>query len=271
MLINRALIGLAVVGMTGCIQSTTVINVKSDGSGTIEQVTAMSAQAIAQMGALSSMGGDKEKGGAKGLDMFSTAKMKSAAPAFGTGVTFVSSTPFKNATGEGVKAIYSFTDVTKLRIEQKPGGLDSAPGMTVDSKEKEELLFKFAKGANGNSVVTILFPEPKFDQAKNKAKEEAEDPNAAAGIEMMKQFMKGMRINIALRVDGRIVKTNSKYVDGSQVTLLDIDFDQLIANPAILKKLGEPKSIEEAKVMLRGVPGIKVNLEKAVTIEFAGR
>jgi hypothetical protein len=270
--ITRVIIGLAVLAMSGCIQSATVVTVKSDGSGTIEQITSMSAQAIAQLKALSSMGGEQgKKGGTKGCDMFDDAQLRAAAPKMGTGVRFVSSTPIKTAESEGVRALYAFDDITKLRIDQKPGGMDNASGMTMGGKEKEELIFRFGRSAAGNPVVTIISPEAKFDEAASKAKEKTDDPNAPAAMEMMKQFLKGMRIAIALRVDGRIVKTNSQYVSGPQVTLLEIDFDKLAADPAVFQKIGEPKTLEEAKRMLRGVPGVKVNLEREITVEFTGR
>ncbi len=267
--ITRIIIGLAIVVMTGCIQSNTVITVKSDGSGTIEETTGMSAEAVAQLNALASMGGDKTKG--KGPDMFDEVKLRAAAKKMGPGVRFVSSTPFKNAQIQGVKALYAFDDVTKIRLEQKPSGLDSSPDTTVEGRPKEELLFKFGKSAAGNPVVTVVFPGNKFEEAKSKAKEQAADPSAAGAMEMMKQILKGMRIAIALRVDGRIIKTNSQYVDGPQITLLDIDFDQLTADPKILEKMGQPNSLEEAKVMLKGVKGVKVTLDKEVMVEFAGR
>jgi hypothetical protein len=269
--ITRILIVLAIVATTGCFQSSTVVTVKSDGSGSIEQVTSMSAQAISQLNALSAMGGDQsKKGNVKGPGMFDEAKLKAAAAGMGTGVRFVSATPFKTADSEGVKAIYAFDDITKLRVNQTPSGMDSAPGMSIDTKSKEELLFRFSRTPGGNSVVTIVSPDPSFGD-KKKAGEKSDPATDAAGMEMMKQFLKGMRIAIALKVDGRLVKTNSQYVSGQTVTLLDIDFDKLTADPTILQKIGQPNSLEEAKRMLRGVPGVKVNLDKEVTVEFAGR
>jgi hypothetical protein len=67
---------------------------------------------------------------------------------------------------------------------------------------------------------------------------------------------------------GTIVKTNSPHVQGSRVTLLEMDFKELLANEALLAKVGQPSSIEEAKTLLAGVKGFKVNLDREVTIEF---
>jgi nitrate reductase NapAB chaperone NapD len=69
-------------------------------------------------------------------------------------------------------------------------------------------------------------------------------------------------------VAGAIVKTNSPYVQGSKVTLLEMDFAELITNDAVLGKLANPESIEDAKQMLKGVKGVKVNLDREVMVEF---
>jgi len=85
---------------------------------------------------------------------------------------------------------------------------------------------------------------------------------------MMKKMLDGLRIEIALEVAGAIVKTNSPYVQGSKVTLLEMDFAELITNDAVLGKLANPESIEDAKQMLKGVKGVKVNLDREVMVEF---
>ena len=85
---------------------------------------------------------------------------------------------------------------------------------------------------------------------------------------MMKKLFDGLKVAIDVDVLGTIVKTNSPYVQGSNVTLLEMDFSQLLANDQLLAQIGEPGSIEEAKQMLKNVKGFKVNLDREVTIEF---
>jgi hypothetical protein len=85
---------------------------------------------------------------------------------------------------------------------------------------------------------------------------------------MMKKLFDGLKIAIDVEVLGTIVKTNSPFVQGSKVTLLEMDFSELVANDKLLSQVGEPKSIEEAKRLLKDVKGFKVNLDREVTIEF---
>jgi hypothetical protein len=82
---------------------------------------------------------------------------------------------------------------------------------------------------------------------------------------MMKMMRKGLYVDVTLNVNGRIVKTNAPYVDGSRVTLMQIDFDKLLADDAALMKLSSAKDIKS----LAGVPGLKVVAEPKVTVEFS--
>jgi hypothetical protein len=82
---------------------------------------------------------------------------------------------------------------------------------------------------------------------------------------MMKMMMKGMFIDVSLNVNGRILKSNAPYVEGSRVTLMQIDFDKVLADEAALRKL---LGASDAK-SLQGVPGLKVVSEPTVSIEFS--
>ena len=53
-----------------------------------------------------------------------------------------------------------------------------------------------------------------------------------------------------------------------RVTLLEMDFSQLMTNDKLLSEVAEPDSIEEAKKLLQGVKGFKVNLDREVNVEF---
>jgi hypothetical protein len=78
--------------------------------------------------------------------------------------------------------------------------------------------------------------------------------------------MKGLYIDISLNAGGRIIKTNAPHVDGTRVTLLQVDFDKLLADESALQKLQQAGS--ELK-NLAGIPGLKVVTDPKVAIEFA--
>ena len=93
----------------------------------------------------------------------------------------------------------------------------------------------------------------------------------AAALAMAKQMLNGMKISIALQPAGRIVKTNSPFVQGQQVTLLEIDMGQLMADETILQKLQGAASLEDVKAMLKGVKGVKLNPDREVSVEFSAK
>jgi hypothetical protein len=195
--------------------------------------------------------------------------MREAAAKFGEGVTFVSSQPIKTKDLTGRVATYSFADITKVRVNQKPPSPKGAPAEDEPKgKAADDVAFTFLRHPGGTSVVTVLFPEPDLSKKKDKdADTESKKPDPTQ-LAMMKKMLDGLRIEIALEVAGAIVKTNSPYVQGSKVTLLEMDFAELITNDAVLGKLANPESIEDAKQMLKGVKGVKVNLDREVMVEF---
>jgi len=52
---------------------------------------------------------------------------------------------------------------------------------------------------------------------------------------MIMQMFKGLHMGMAINVEGKVVKTNSQYVEGSKVTLMDIDFDPLLSDERALR------------------------------------
>lgn len=265
-----ACLWLASALSSGCLASTTLITVKSDASGTIEQTLVMSPAAAAQFQQMMAMG-QAAGAGSKPTEPFSEQDARNAVTRLGDGVTYVSSQRLKTADGEGLKALYAFTDVRKLRLNERPTppGGGAMPGMTPPGRSPaEDLTFRFSGPPASNPVVTVVFPSPSAGGRQN-------TPDAGRGgqmppeaLAMAKQMFKGLRIDIAMQVDGRIVRTNSPYVEGSKVTLLSIDFEQLLADPALLGDLQKMQSIESVRSRLTGIKGVKVNPDTEVTVEF---
>src|SRR6188472_1418386 len=102
------LVIIVAAASTGCLRSTTTIDVKADGSGTILQETAVSTQAL---GMLQGMAGANAQAGNKPPQLFGEEQARKAATTMG--VTFVSGEPIKTGELEGYRARYSFTDISK--------------------------------------------------------------------------------------------------------------------------------------------------------------
>ncbi|MEW6365686.1 MAG: hypothetical protein AB1714_13740 [Acidobacteriota bacterium] len=269
-------VGAMLAVTMGCINSETLIKVNADGSGTIVETMTMNPEAIKQMA--KQMGGE---GGESSMKMtekkepFSEAEAKAKVAQFGQGVTFVSAEPIDTKEAKGMRVTYAFKDVTKLNISQKPAGPGPAgAGEPAKAADEDQLKFAFARLPNGNSLLTIHTGGMGDAMKKGSgssapaAKQEETPPEM---LEMMKGMFKGLRIAVLIDVDGKIVKTNSPYVSGSSVTILDINFEALMNEEDKLKQLDSSASIESMKAVLKDVKGIKVNLDPDVKIEFTGR
>lgn len=237
---------------------TTVMKLKGDGTGTIEHRMLFTTQALVQLRQFAALGGGGQ------IDPTSEQQARDMAAALGTSVTYVSSTPVKTPTGEGRDAVYAFTDVNQLRIATQPaapGGMAiRAPGFDADATV---LTFSLVHDPSGNAVLRINAPEPALLEALNA------NPGAQQQLPMIKSMLAGARVTLAVEPDGTIVKSSSPYVEGQRVTLLDVDLDQVLQDSdALLAKLQTAKSNDEAKAMLRDVPGLKMPPDHEITIEF---
>jgi hypothetical protein len=261
-----ATVALVAVLCTGCIRSATVINVKADGSGTVEQT--MLVNLAFMKGMLGGMGGQPSST----PGAMNEADLKRSAARMGEGVTFVSAEPLKGDDGfEGTKAIYAFTDVTKLRVDQDPNLSAASPGgVSTPPKTGNPVTFGFAKTDAGSTLTVTLLDKPKSDQPKA-APGGGPDMDNPQMLEMMRSMFKGFKVSIDVAVAGKILKTNADHVAGSRVTLLEMDMEKLLQDETKLKDvqkmLGPDASVSELKPYLKDVKGLKVN-DPVVTIEF---
>jgi hypothetical protein len=253
------------IATSGCINSASLIRVKPDGSGTIEQTMLVNMAAI--KGLMAGMGAQqgKETGG-----VLNEAEFKRAGERMG--VRPVSLTPVKEGGFEGAKAIYAFDDITKVRVDQDPQ-MSGATNGTFSSAPASRNPIRFAlTRTGGTSVLTISVDEQVAASATAKAQEapaiDAIDP---AMMQMIKTMFDGFRILIDVEVDGKIVKTNADYVSGSRITLLDVEMAGVFQDEAKLKalqsKVKPGASLSELRPYLKDINGVKIN-HPTVTIEY---
>lgn len=273
--VQVVLCAVAVAALSGCIQSSTLIKMKPDGSGTIEQTMTMNADAIAQFSALAAMSDDKNKSHSGSIDdLFSDKDARAAAAKMGQGVTFVSSQKIDTPDHKGLKAVYAFTDIRKISVEEmaSPSSVSDAGGAGPSPKDPP-MTFRFDQLPGGHALLTVLqsgLAKPGNGAPASKPDASVDPKMAEQGFAMMKAFMKGLKIEIAVQVP-HIIKTSSQYVDGGTVTLLSMDFDKVLADPVMADRLNKASTLSDTKALLKDFPGVKVNLDPQVTIEFAGR
>jgi hypothetical protein len=248
----------------GCFQFASVLTVKGDGSGTIQQRVLFTSAALAQMKGLALLG---RRNPGDSAEPVSEQQARAAAATLGTGVTYVSSAPIMSAEGQGRDIIYAFTDINQLHLAETP----PAPGgVTVRAQSMgngQQVSFSMTKDPGGNALLRITVPRPSMPGGS--LGEPGRGEFSPSQIAMFKQMVVGARLSIVVEPIGTLVRTSSPYVDGPRVTLIDIDFDQLLADDAVLARLQGAKTQDEAKAVLAELPGVKVNLDPQITIEFA--
>ncbi len=254
-------IGAAAVTLllSSCFELGAVLVINKDGSGVVEETMLMSAQMKAMM-ASAPKGADGEGGASMSL---LTTKEKSAEKAkkMGEGVTVKSYEEIKSPDGrEGVKIVYAFKDVNTLKYE--PGDM---------KEEKKDQAFAFSDG-----TLTITQKHEK-KEAKPEAKDDAAPKPTAEQMEqqmaMMKPMMAGMKMSFKVKAADGIASTDATNVDGNTVTLMDINFDKVLATPDGMKKFAatadnKDMSPADAAEALKGVDGVKIEAKEIVTVKL---
>jgi hypothetical protein len=256
------LIGLGIAA-SGCINSASLIKIKPDGSGTIEQTMLVNMAAL--KGLMAGMGGQAKQSGG----VLNEAEFKRAGERMG--VRPISLTPMTEGGFEGAKAIYAFDDISKVRVDQDPQMTGPAGGASARTAASNPIRFGLVR-QGATSVLTITVDENAADAATARAQDAPSlDSIDPAMMQMIKTMFDGFRILIDVEVDGTIVKTNADYVAGSRITLLEVDMAGVFADEAKLKalqsKVQPGSSISELRPYLKDIKGVKVN-HPAVTIEF---
>jgi hypothetical protein len=246
---------------SACFQMTTVLKVNSDGSGTIEHRMLYTTAALAQLRQFAAVGG----GRGPRIDPLSEQQARDLVSSIGPGVTYVTSAPINSTVGQGREATYAFTDVSQLRISTQP----AAPGgvslrTQAFSTDGETITFSLtheARGPGGNTVLHINVPEPNFVGALG-------SPGAAEQLGLIRSMLAGARVLLAVEPAGALVRTSSPYVDGQRVTLLEVDLDAALKDETLLPRLQSAATPDEAKAVIKGVAGLKINLDREITVEF---
>jgi hypothetical protein len=250
--------------LAGCLNSATVITVKRDGSGTLEQTLLVNKQAFKGI-----MGGIGAGPVTQSAGVLNETEFKRAAERMG--VRPVSLTPVKDGSFEGARALYAFDDVSTIRVDQEPPmAASSTDAPAKPAATSSPIRFAFAK-QGPTSLLTLIFDEKAASDAGAKVPPAAAEPIDPAMLQMIKSVFQGLKIAIDLELDGTIVKTNADYVTGSRVALVEIDMAAVFEDDDTLKvlqsRIRPGVTIAELKPFLKNVKGVKIN-HPTVTIEY---
>ena len=253
--------------IAGCLQVETTVKVETDGSGTINEKVLFSKTFVNMMKDFAQAFQDSVS--TEEFSMFSEEEIIADAQNYGKNVEYANHELINTDNWEGYQVVYSFDDITKIRISPDPDSKVDIEGDAAENGEEEEYyFFKFVKGDTPQLIIDR--PEIELSGETESNDSEASEQNDEEGEDEFLKVMEGMKIDISVEVDGEIVSTNATYVHESKVTLFQMDFSEMMKNKEGFEefKKNEPKNIEEMKKYLEKLPGLKIEVEKPITIEF---
>lgn len=296
---------LVLLALSSCMDATSHVHIKKDGSGTITETVLMEKSAA---DTISSMAGafqpQNQEGQAKtkSSSWWSEDSLKKRAQQLGEGVEFVSAENVTTDKGSGYRAIFNFKDITKVRINsdpnshtpENPQAENDSENQTESSQdtpntESQNITFQFTPGDTPR--LTILIPDnakleseaqtqsdnpqqntqstPVGDAAQALANQFAEGMTSVMGAAMGQMF-KGMRAKTIISFDGNITNTNARHRNGNEITLVDIDFEKLFGNPDAMKIMSglSDSSYSDTIKALRGKVDMIYDDQSEVFVEF---
>ncbi len=262
---------LALPLVSGCIESTTLLKVGKDGSGTVTVREFYSPQLTQMMDGMAGMVQGIVPDGAEGaeaapaaVDLFKDSIEKKAA-LMGPGVTITHREDVTNAAGwKGFLATYAFPDINKLNLGIGEGDADAEDGPAG---------FRFAFTPGSPAKLDIVpNKSPSAEQEAAVAEEATEVADMGGQMTaMMAPMIKGLRMTFLVQVDGAIVETNARHSipDRNTVVVMDLPVEKLMGNPQALQLMTSKDPNMQKKLLGMDLPGVKLeDPSKTISVSF---
>ncbi len=270
-LINAFIFFIVMFTLSGCIDISIKVNLNKDGSGTINEKVFFSKQLVEMISSFQTMG---DSASAQKFNLFNEKELRANALKMGNGVKFISGKKLSENGKQGYLALYSFDDITKLKLNEDPGNKvpANAPGQKNESGN-DNITFIFSKGNPAELIVR--FPQNIKNSETIKENKKGEVTNDSTNsdlfnMDQLKAIFKDFKVKYEIAVNGNITETNAEYRNGNSITLFEMDFSKLLDNPEELKKFKseKPKTFQETKELLKQLPGFKIDPNREVVIKF---
>ena len=249
------------LSISGCIDSTTKVTVNGDGSGIITETMGMSKEVIKQM---QQMMPTEEGQVLSEDDFFKREDFVEKASEYGQDVKLIDFKTSSNDKSVYAQAVFEFNNVAKIRIKQ---GDTSGMGGQDSPEDEKFITFNFDMSAD-NPILKIMIPQDDIAEPDTAAAKPPVATPSAADEAMMKQMFAGMHFAGLIEVNGKITSTNAQHVDGSTVTLFDVEFDKILDRPEILAQLQGTQGPLDVQEIFKGVEGIKLDSNNEIDITF---
>ena len=272
-IVQIPLLIMMLVSLTGCLTFETFITVKPDGSGTVVQTFILTNDML-RMALM--FGGDD----GQPIELCDEDELAEEAVTMGEGVRLISAEEINDGDAIGCRAQFAFDDINTLLINfnpenQMPAGMveGEEEGETPDDAVPEDetavedlVTFKFERGDPATLLVRLEQNDERVTPTEDPAP--VDSTMREQQMMMMREMFKGARIAVLLAVEGTIAETNASFQDGNRITLMDIDFDKMLADEANLEKIfdANPQSADEMKALMEVSEGVMVETSEEVKI-----
>jgi hypothetical protein len=251
--------------LNGCIQVETNIKVNKDGSGTIEEIVLMSNDVVKMLQEFAGTFGDSTE--TNSFKIFNEDELKQKAANYGEGVEYISGEELIKDNKQGFRVVYSFKDLNNISLSPDPENQISVGGeMEKTEPDNDQFKFSFIPGETPEVIITAKNKESSVESDETESEYGEISSQDSTFLEMMKE----MKISMNVIFNGEIISTNSSYKENNKITLLGIDFGEIISNPEAFKKLNQknPENFVEFKEIVKDIPGIKLEAGYPVSVTF---
>ena len=271
--------------VSGCVEQSTVVKVKKDGSGVVHIRLHVQEKSSGMF--------DSEKNKAIDHNVPSSKRIEEIRKSLGADVRLVTAEASVNRSGwRGYDLIYEFDNISKVKISHEIAELltpkDEGEKEDSDKKNKTSSIdvdFQFAMKDGVLEIQSSGFAEPAT--AKNGAAkiERAVDPYAkedkagpatmdftgALGAQIAAQVLADAKIGTFVQIEGGIADSNALYLDENLITLMSMKPGKLLAESpgnTLFTKVDQKITRERLQELTDGLKAISIDTQNPITVSW---
>lgn len=268
----------------GCLDATTTVDVRPDGSGTVTETVYVARPMERMLNVMASMATSMMQtegtrpatpAPADGPDRV---RYEARAAAMGPRVQLASLENTTRRDGQnGIQAVYTFADVRTLRVPVDPPYPvpDFGEGATA---ETARVTFTFTPGAVPELTAAIPWAAAAQRSVAARLTARPSTPLSNEESVMLRHVLDGFRARLVIESKKGVSETSAMFSedvnnrDGRRrVVLYDLDISTLSRNAGLLEQMaaiGPARDMNDALGRYAGLPGLKIERQPQIRIRF---
>lgn len=258
----------SVLILSGCLQIETKVYVNDDGSGVLEE-TVLFKDEVVEMMKQFVMAFDSTQ--SQEFNLFKEEELITKAKKYGEGVAYSSSERLKMDGFEGVKAKYTFTDISKLNLSliADDAAVPIAEEEDAQKNSEEILKFSFSK-SNNLANLKIYLPSMKRELGESLTNEEVNDSTFNEEFEKARQMFADMKMILKIVPAKQIKQTNADFINNNEITLLEMNLNSLLDKPDLFRELSgnNVKDLDDFRNLTKNIDGFRIESKNEILVSF---